>query len=132
MELFPNSIRTSILSGLFPPEIRLYKSIYTNLNRSIEKLFKTCEGNVQCSAKYPNLKGTFEDVCKQLDIQGKTFTINGEALVINKQDFLLLVQQLLYDRQTIAQTPEIITAFKPMIPKLLLLLFELLPHDWEL
>ncbi|WP_298759567.1 alpha/beta fold hydrolase [uncultured Psychroserpens sp.] len=112
MELYPNSIRASILSGLFPLEIRLYENIYTNLNRSLEKLFDTCENDENCSNKYPNLKKDFEAICAQLDSKGQSFMIDGDELVINKQDFLLLIQQLLYDRQTIAQVPSFIMAFK--------------------
>ncbi|MEH6537312.1 MAG: alpha/beta fold hydrolase [Psychroserpens sp.] len=112
MELFPKHVRSSILSGLFPPEIRLYENIYTNLNRSIAKLFDTCEKDANCSSKYPNLKENFKAVCKQLDLQGQTFEIDNYKLVINKQDFLLLIQQMLYNRQTIAETPAFIMAFK--------------------
>ncbi|WP_299276745.1 alpha/beta fold hydrolase [uncultured Psychroserpens sp.] len=112
MELYPKSIRSSILSGLFPPEIRLYQYIYTNLNRSLQKLFDTCANDSNCASKYPNLKETFETVCKQLDDKGQSFMINGDELILNKQDFLLLTQQLLYDRQTIGQVPSFITAFK--------------------
>ena len=112
MELYPESIRSSILSGLFPPEVRLYEYIYTNLNRSLEKLFDTCANDDNCSSKYPNLKDTFEAVCEQLDQKGQSFMINGDELILNKQDFLLLTQQLLYDRQTIGQVPSFITAFK--------------------
>ncbi|MDT0557479.1 alpha/beta hydrolase [Ichthyenterobacterium sp. W332] len=112
MELYPNSVRTAILSGLFPPEIRLYDKIYTNINRSIELLFTTCKQDADCNTKYPNLKLEFEAICKALDKQPKTFLIGETNFVINKQDFLLLLQQLLYDRQTIANTPNFIMAFK--------------------
>nr|WP_321234124.1 alpha/beta fold hydrolase [uncultured Psychroserpens sp.] len=112
MELYPKRVRTSILSGLFPPEIRMYDNICTNLNRSLDKLFNTCETDSKCAVKYPNLKNNFTEICKQLDLKAKTFSIDNETLVINKQDFLLLVQQLLYDRKTIAEAPAFIMAFK--------------------
>lgn len=112
MELFPNSVRSSILSGLFPPEVRLYKNIYTNLNRSLEKLFDTCKNDTNCSNTYPNLKASFEAICKQLDDKGQPFQMGGETIIINKQDFLILIQQMLYDRQTITNVPAFIMAFK--------------------
>ncbi|MET2985330.1 alpha/beta fold hydrolase [Aureibaculum conchae] len=112
MELYPKSIRSSILSGLFPLETRLYENIYTNLNRSLEILFDTCENDKDCATDYPNLKENFESVCKQLDSKGASFTIDGDEFIINKHDFLLLVQQMLYNRQTIAAVPSFIMAFK--------------------
>lgn len=112
MELFPNSVRSAILSGLFPPEIRLYENIYTNLDRSIQKLFTTCKNDNECNNKYPTLKSDFETLCREFDKAPKSFEIGESNFVINKQDFLILVQQLLYDRQTIAFTPSFIMAVK--------------------
>ena len=112
MELFPNSVRSAILSGLFPPEIRLYDNIFSNLNRSLELLFNTCQNDESCNLKYPNLRADFEEVCSTLEIEPQSFTIGESDIIINKHDFLLLLQQLLYNRFTIAQTPSFISAFK--------------------
>ncbi|WP_353778465.1 alpha/beta fold hydrolase [Winogradskyella sp. 3972H.M.0a.05] len=112
MELYPNSVRSAILSGLFPPEIRLYDNLLSNLNRSLELLFNTCENDADCSAKYPSLRADFEAVCKSLDKAPKSVIIDENEVFVNKQDFLLLLQQLLYNRFTISQTPSFILAFK--------------------
>lgn len=112
MELYPESIRSSILSGLFPLETRLYENIYTNLNRSLEILFDTCANDDDCATKYPSLKENFESICRELESKGASFVINGDQFIINKHDFLLLVQQLLYNRQTIVAVPSFIMAFK--------------------
>ncbi|WP_460218616.1 alpha/beta fold hydrolase [Psychroserpens sp. MEBiC05023] len=112
MELYPSKVRTSILSGLFPPNIRLYDNIYTNLNRSLNKLFNTCDNDENCSKKYPNLRDEFKTICTALDKAPKTFSNGNENIVINKQDFLLLIQQMLYDRRTISEAPSFIMAFK--------------------
>ncbi|MDG5491268.1 alpha/beta hydrolase [Psychroserpens sp. SPM9] len=111
MEMYPTSIRSSILSGLFSPETRLYENIYTNLNRSLEQLFESCNSDTNCKAKYPNLRKNFKSVCENLDTKGQTFSIQNNDFVINKQDFLLLIQQMLYNRNTIANVPSFIMAF---------------------
>ncbi len=112
MELFPKSVRTATLSGLFPPEIRMYDSLVSSFNRSIQKVFETCETDVECNSKYPNLKNEFYEICKQLDKEPKEILVQGSSVVLNTQDMLLLLHQLMYNRQTMAVVPSYIMSFK--------------------
>ena len=112
MELYPNKVRSAILSGLFPPEIRMYDDLFSNFNNAFSKMFKDCSEDLNCNANYPNLKADFLKIYNELKSNPLHVSINGSDFVLNQQDILLFMHQMLYSYNTIEQLPEFIQALK--------------------
>ena len=112
MELYPNSVRSAVLSGLFPPEIRMYDNLFSNFNSALSKVFESCKEDEDCNANYPNLKKEFLEVYKNLKNNPITLNLNGSDFVLNQQDVLLFMHQLLYNDDTIERIPEFTQALK--------------------
>lgn len=112
MRDFPNHTRTSVLSGMFPPQTNLYENFISNLKQSLFRVFDTCEADANCSKKYPNLKDTYFEVLEDLKDNPVTIRWQGRPFVLNAQDFLLFTQQMLYTRNTYQQIPAYVMAVK--------------------
>lgn len=102
----------AVLMGLFPPEIDLYANLLSNLHQSLKLLFRSCEQDSDCQKKYPELRSDFYALLAELRSQPIRLDYGGKEFVINTQDALLLVHQMLYNRQTITQVPAFIEALK--------------------
>jgi len=109
---FPQSIRSAILFGVFPPEIDLYRNFIDNFKQSLFKTFGACANDLQCNAQYPELPMQFSRAMEQLNAKPIRLTNNQQDFVLNTQDALLVLHQLLYNKSTIAQIPSFIHAIR--------------------
>lgn len=112
MELYPNSVRSAVLSGLFPPEIRMYDNLFSNFNNALNKVFESCANDEVCNIDYPNLKAEFLNIYEDLKDDPITLKLNDKNFVLNQQDIMLFMHQLLYSDATIERIPEFIQALK--------------------
>ena len=112
MELYPKHVRSAILSGLFPPEIRMYDHLFSNFSNSLNKMFTDCANTTDCNTSYPNLKSEFLKIYNTLKTNPITISLNGSDFVLNQQDVLLFMHQMLYKNNTIEGLPEFIKALK--------------------
>lgn len=112
MEEYPQNVRCSILSGLFPPEIRMYEYIFSNYFRALTKVFKSCKDDNKCNTIYPGIENEFLAIYNKLNIKPVTIQINKKPFVINQQDFLLLIHQMLYNSNLIDNIPSFIYSLK--------------------
>ncbi len=112
MDLFPNSIRSATLVGIFPPQIRMYDDLISNFNQSLQKVFSQCAQDPDCRERYPDLKQEFLDTFAEL--KGNPIRINwkDKPFTLNAQDMLLFIHQRLYTRNSIATVPFLIRALK--------------------
>jgi len=112
MELYPKRVRSSILSGLFPPEVRMYDHLFSSFEKALTKVFNTCENDSECFSKYPNLKSQFSEVYKTLKTQPIDLSDEHNTFILNQQDALLFIHQMLYSPRTIRDIPNFIMALK--------------------
>ncbi|MEM9678678.1 MAG: alpha/beta fold hydrolase [Bacteroidota bacterium] len=110
MRQYPDRVRSSILFGLFPPNVRMYDGLLTNFNNALKKLFEDCKEDSNCRVKYPQLKANFYSIYNRLATQPIRMKLNGNDFVINQQDFLLILHQLMYSENTIAFIPFLINS----------------------
>jgi len=108
MEKHPESIRSTMLLSVFPPHLRFYDKIVSNFNNAIEQVFSLCKADTNCHKKYPNLKADFLKLLKHLENEPFTFETAEGSFILNKQDFLLLVHQMMYSKVTFVQIPSLI------------------------
>ena len=112
MRDFPQHTRTSIVSGLFPPQVNLYQNFVSNLKRSLFKVFDACEADADCAAEYPDVRSAYFEELEKLKEEPLTFNMSGSPFTLNAQDMLLLTHQMLYDRSTYGQIPAYVKAIR--------------------
>lgn len=112
MQFYPNKVRSAVLSGLFPPEIRMYDHLFSNFNTALNQVFDTCANDINCNTTYPNLKAEFLNIYANLKTNPINIKLNGERFILNQQDVLLFMHQMLYSDSTIERIPEFIKALK--------------------
>ncbi len=100
----------AVFMGIFPPEVNIYDGFIPGLARSMDYLFQQCANDPSCNERYPELETLFENNIARLRDQPLKVTYQGNDFVINAQDALLLIQQMLYQRQFIQQIPAFIKA----------------------
>jgi pimeloyl-ACP methyl ester carboxylesterase len=105
---FPRSVESMVLTGLFPVEIDLYAKVITNLKRSTDLFFKECEASEECNKRYPNLKKRFYNTVSRLRVDPFEVSVDEGNIIINAQDYLLLVHQYLYVRSLYSEIPKLI------------------------
>lgn len=112
MRDFPNSVRSSIFIGVFPPESQLFGELIGGFENSLFEVLLRCEQNEDCNSLYPNLKERLLNTLKKLQSEPLYFEHNSKTFVLNRRDALLLLHQSLYSRYSIAYIPEIIAALE--------------------
>jgi len=106
MTTYPERVRSAILQGVFPPEIRMYDNITTNFHNSVKKVFKSAKET------FPNLETDFYAVYDELKANPYTFLMDGKYFTLNAQDFLLLSHFTLYSSTGILTYPAFVAAAK--------------------
>lgn len=112
MQKFPGRVRSAILNGLFPEEVELFKSYLPNFDRSLNQVFDLCASDPDCRGTYPDLKAETFSVIDELRQRPLALVLNQEELILNAQDFLLILQQMLYHKTTAVLIPSFVTAVK--------------------
>lgn len=110
MRDFPNSVRSSVLFGIFAPESDIYRNFISNFKQSLFRAFKECENDADCNQRYPDLKNRFFNTLGQLEKKPVVLQYNGKPFILNVQDVLLITHQLLYGRATIGLIPSFVQA----------------------
>ncbi|MBM1104931.1 alpha/beta hydrolase [Aurantibacter crassamenti] len=118
MRDFPNSVRSAIFIGVFPPESQLFGELVGSFEKSLFEVLRRCEQNENCNNKYPNLKKRLLNTLKKLQSEPLHFDYNSKEFVLNRRDALLLIHQALYSRYSVAYMPKIIDALENEEPEL--------------
>lgn len=112
MELFPEKVNSAILSGVFPPEVRMYKNILLNFDKALNKVFTSCTKDLDCNNKYPNLKKRFLEVYDTLSKKPLQIEVSDKPFILNQQDVLLFMHQMLYNPVTTGYIPSFIKSLE--------------------
>lgn len=112
MDLYPTKVRSAVLSGLFPLELRMYDALFSNFNNSLHLLFERCTASTDCNLKYPDLRATFFNLYRDIKNDPIAINVQGTSFIINQQDVLLFMHQMLYSDRTIKRIPEFIKALE--------------------
>ena len=110
MRDFPNSVRASVIFGIFAPETNLYENLISNFKQSLFGVFNACENDSDCKSRYPGIKSQFFQTLKKLEKEPLTLNFNENPFVLNAQDMLLMTHQLLYSRSSIGLIPSFVNA----------------------
>ena len=71
----PTGIRSVIIDGVVPPAAASLGWTWTNANEAINNIFRDCNNQPACFAKYANLSATFTAQVQQLEANPLTITV---------------------------------------------------------
>ena len=72
----PDSVRSAIIDGVAPPDMRLPLYMTRDSQRSLNLLLDACEKEKSCQAKFPELKKTVQAVLDRADAKAKIKVIH--------------------------------------------------------
>ena len=59
MRDFPASVRSVVLDGVLPLQVRFYETYFAEFAAAVDRFFRHCEADPACSSRYPDLEQTF-------------------------------------------------------------------------
>jgi len=114
----PEGIRSVVLDSAYPPGVQAFDYRTLNLVRALKVLFAACASDAACRAAYPDPKGSFFAMLK--DLGERPLTIRGidgagfpdDEFTVNAQDSVIAAHQMLYQRPMIALVPFALEAMR--------------------
>jgi pimeloyl-ACP methyl ester carboxylesterase len=109
MRFYPDSIRSAILAGVYPPNIRDREELLSNAVSAFETLFSGCEKNPACKASYPALRAHFYSIMERLNQNAVALELPGVGQVwVSGGEFSGLIFFALYQENIIPYLPFLI------------------------
>jgi pimeloyl-ACP methyl ester carboxylesterase len=111
MRMFPDSLRTVILHGPAPTNLKAPLYHAWAGQQSLEDIFTQCSSDNQCQAAFPNVRKEFEEIVKRIQDSNMTTEItdrvSGQTLAISlsRGVFAEALRNLLYNPKNAAQVP---------------------------
>ncbi len=112
---FPDSVKALVLDGVQPtvPELAVGK-LAENAHNSIELMFVSCERDLQCAGRYPDLRDRFYSLYDQLEVEPVEFpsisldTLEVTPVLWDGEALVASVFTAMYSRDTISIVPAMI------------------------
>ena len=114
MKDYANSISAAILDSVLPLGVNYVSMDEMNLNRSIDRLDRSCDADKRCRHDGPKIKDMIELIIEQLDASPVMIRISGEDgekdgySSISGSEFLDILFDMFYDRDMIGQIPRVV------------------------
>ncbi len=111
-DMFPEKVKTVILDSpnLMTDDFLIDR--ITGYSRAAEKIFKFCETDKDCSAKYPNLRTDYASSIKSLQTKPLRIDVEGDAFYLNSQDAMFFLRHRLYRNDAKEAFPAFVEALK--------------------
>ena len=101
--LHPEGIRAIVLDSVSPADARWRAKGRENFESALARLLKACSSDAVCAREYPALKSKYERALQSLT--DRPLASPDGRVVMNPQDFIMIVHRLLYGPDTIALAP---------------------------
>jgi pimeloyl-ACP methyl ester carboxylesterase len=113
---FPQEVTKVVFDSPVLPVAGLYDNNTSNYVRSLEVLFEKCRQDKSCSSEYGDLKELYQKTVSDLEknpitIKVPQSLVSTGRFTLNAQDFMIAVQQGLYDPRFFEVLPLIIKEF---------------------
>ncbi len=112
---YPERTRALVLDSVYPPSMVSGSDINTrSFARALDELYSDCRADPVCRRAYPGLETSFLATLIALGREPLAIPVRDASLVpagtfyMNPQDLAVIVQQMLYQRETISLVPKII------------------------
>lgn len=109
---YPQHLDKTVLDSVVPPRA-YYRDIGANFDRALEHAFAACEKAPDCKASFPAFRRDYHALVKALADTPLRLTVPSakyanQVIDIDAQDFSLLVQQMLYQKEFISGLPRLV------------------------
>ncbi|MFY0631430.1 MAG: alpha/beta fold hydrolase [Flavobacteriaceae bacterium] len=108
LQKYQENVSASILTGAFPPSVSLHNNLMENFESSLKYLVNLCENDENCNSKYSDLTAVHSANIASLQKSPFKVNFNNRDFYLNTQDYLLILQQMLYSKQTAQLIPKYI------------------------
>ncbi|XHS79449.1 alpha/beta fold hydrolase [Burkholderiaceae bacterium UC74_6] len=105
---FPSHVRRTIIDGVAPPDMVLPESFSADNHAALEGVFKGCEANKACAARFPKLREEWATLLASLPRQvalKHPMTGDTEQVTLGRYSLLSLVRSPLYGPAAAALLP---------------------------
>ena len=115
---FPDHVRTIIMDGNAPLDIKIPLFATEDAEQSIQALFKDCKNDQACHKAFPELQQDFNDLLDSFGETGKEATITDpntgkpETIMLTRNMFVGVLRSILYAPQMSRLIPIIIEQAK--------------------
>ena len=98
----PDRVRTVILDGLAPPDMRLPLHFGEDANRAFDLTFGDCKEDVDCNTAFPNLRDTYHELLDRLEKAPESVRVahprtgEMEEIDFGRDDVFLQLRAALY------------------------------------
>ena len=116
MRDYPASLIAVILDSSIPPDGRYFEDMSVSLSQSLEKVCQACAADHACKAMHSDLKRQILETEQDLErsplaVEWKDHASANNTFVLNGQDYVLILQQLLYQDELLPLFPAIVDEF---------------------
>ena len=94
----PQSVRTMVLNGVAPINVRGYVKHARGLQTALERLIAECLGQEKCAAAYPDLEAKTAAVLERVRTDPPEVTAEGETVAFGPGELAYALRGLLYGR----------------------------------
>lgn len=111
---YPERVRAVILDGVVPMDLALGPGISLDAQRALELMFRRCEADADCAARFPGLSDEFERLQRQLQDAPVQLVLadptSGELaeIAFSLDYFRSVVRMFSYSPETVALLPLLI------------------------
>lgn len=111
---YPDRLRSMVLDGVAPPELRLFLDFMPDGQRALDLAFSYCEKSPDCAKSYPQLRADFARVLAQLNEAPIKASVRhpetGEAqqITLDGAGFASAVRGMLYSAEVSQLLPVVI------------------------
>lgn len=71
----PDSVRSAVLDGLYPPDVDPYRSLAANHERALVDLFAACRADPDCRGRYGDLEPVFWSLVQDLNARPRSLVM---------------------------------------------------------
>ena len=108
-ELFPNRLHAVILNSPNPLDGGdMLLGRLDAYSRSLNRLFKYCENDIQCSSNFPDLKNIYLNTIHNLKKEPLRLQINQKDYYVNAEEGIYFIRRLLYRNSALIDVPNLI------------------------
>jgi pimeloyl-ACP methyl ester carboxylesterase len=68
MEQHPQRVRSGILVGVVPPELRMPMTLGPDADSALDRVARDCAADPQCARAYPNFRAEVDSIARRLDV----------------------------------------------------------------
>ena len=111
-DLYPGRVEAVILDSPNPMSDDFLIDRIKGYSSSAEKIFKFCESDEGCAARFPRLRRDYIEVINLLKGKPITLVVEGEAFHLNSQDAIYFLRRQLYRSGAKKEFPEFVAALK--------------------